>query len=208
MRSGILARKFGMSRFFDEQGHHIPVTLLGLEDCVVVSQKVCDRDGYDALQVGIDSVPLAKLSKPLRGFFGKNEALEVGYRKLVEFRVSAENFLDPGHVFSADYFPVGAYVDVTATSKGKGFQGAMKRHNFGGLRASHGVSVSHRSHGSIGACQDPGKVFKGKKMAGHLGDERVTVKNLTLVRLDKEQKLLFIAGGVPGAKNSHIKVNY
>ena len=206
MRSGILARKFGMSRFFDEQGHHIPVTLLGLEDCVVVSQKVCDRDGYDALQVGIDSVPLAKLSKPLRGFFGKNEALEVGYRKLVEFRVSAENFLDPGHVFSADYFPVGAYVDVTATSKGKGFQGAMKRHNFGGLRASHGVSVSHRSHGSTGQRSFPGRVFKNKKMAGHLGDVRTTIQSMRVVFVDVDKKWIGVSGGVPGARGGYVMI--
>ncbi|TGW15889.1 50S ribosomal protein L3 [Candidatus Hepatobacter penaei] len=206
MRSGILAKKLGMSRLFREDGVHVPVTLLSLDDCVVVSHKTKDRDGYNALQVGSGVVATAKLAKPLRRAFEKNEALSEGRRKMVEFRIDEDHFLDPGHVFSADYFSVDARVDVTGTSKGKGFQGPMKRHNFGGLRASHGVSISHRSHGSIGQRSFPGKVFKNKKMAGHMGDARVTVQSLRVAFVDVDKKWIALEGGIPGPRGSYVMV--
>ena len=167
MRSGVIARKVGMTRVFDETGNHVPVTVLSLDDVQVVSQKAADTDGYVALQLGAGQAKVKNVSKALRGHFAKASVLPK--RKLAEFRVSDDALVDVGSTFAASHFVAGQQVDVVGITQGKGFAGAMKRHNFGGLRASHGVSISHRSHGSTGQCQDPGKVFKGKKMPGHMG---------------------------------------
>jgi large subunit ribosomal protein L3 len=206
MRSGMLAKKVGMSRFFDERGRHVSITLLSVEDCVVVSQRTLEKNGYVAVQVGIGGVALPKMSKPLRGVFEKNKALQEGRRRLAEFRVDADQLLEPGCALKANHFELGAYVDVTATSKGKGFQGVMKRHNFGGLRASHGVSVSHRSHGSTGQRSFPGRVFKNKKMAGHLGHERVTIQSMCVVFVDADKGWIGVRGGVPGPRGEYVMI--
>lgn len=202
----LVGKKLGMTRLFEDNGISRAVTVLSLFDLTVIEFRTVEKNGYSAIVVGYETVPEKKLKKPQIEFYKKNNFSM--FKNQFEIRMNDTSAYEIGQVLSLDSLDNISKVNVIGKSIGKGFAGAMKRHNFGGLRASHGVSVSHRSHGSIGACQDPGKVFKGKKMAGHLGDERVTVKNLTLVRLDKEQKLLFIAGGVPGAKNSHIKVNY
>ncbi len=202
----LVGKKLGMTRLFEDNGISRAVTVLSLFDLTVIEFRTVEKNGYSAIVVGYETVPEKKLKKPQIEFYKKNNFSM--FKNQFEIRMNDTSAYQIGQVLSLDSLDNISKVNVIGNSIGKGFAGAMKRHNFGGLRASHGVSVSHRSHGSIGACQDPGKVFKGKKMAGHLGDERVTVKNLTLVRLDKEQKLLFIAGGVPGAKNSHIKVNY
>ena len=205
MRTGLIAKKMGMTRIFDDAGRHVPVTVLQIEDCQVVSQRTTDRDGYTAVQLGAGKAKVKNVSAPMRGHFAKAE-VEPKMR-LVEFRVSDDNLIDVGATLSVEHFVPGQKVDVSGNSKGKGFAGAMKRHNFGGLRASHGVSVSHRSHGSIGQCQDPGKVFKGKKMAGHMGDERVTTQNLEVVDVRADEGLILIRGAVPGAKGSWILVS-
>jgi large subunit ribosomal protein L3 len=202
----LVGKKLGMTRLFEDNGISRAVTVLSLFDLTVIEFRTVEKNGYSAIVVGYETVSEKKLKKPQIEFYKKNNFSM--FKNQFEIRMKDTSAYPIGHVLSLDSLDNISKVNVIGNSIGKGFAGAMKRHNFGGLRASHGVSVSHRSHGSIGACQDPGKVFKGKKMAGHLGDERVTVKNLTLVRIDKEQKLLFIAGGVPGAKNSHIKVNY
>jgi len=204
MRSGVIAQKVGMTRIFTEAGDHIPVTVLKLEKLQVVGQRTEDKNGYTALQLGAGTRKPARLTKSERQSFAV--AKVEPKRKLAEFRVSPDNMIEVGSEISADHFVAGQFVDVTGTSKGKGFQGAMKRWNFGGLHASHGVSVSHRSHGSTGQCQDPGKVFKGKKMAGHMGDERVTTQNLVVVQTDVERGLLMIRGAVPGAKGGWVIV--
>src|SRR5580765_3403620 len=204
MRTGVIAKKLGMARFFDEAGAHVPVTVLSLEGCQVVAHRTQDKDGYVALQLGAGSKKPKNTSKAMRGHFGKAEVEPK--HKVVEFRVTEDNLIDVGAEITADHFLPGQKIDVTATTVGKGFAGAMKRWNFGGLRATHGVSVSHRSHGSTGQRQDPGKVFKGKKMAGHLGDERVSVQNLQIVRVDAERGLLFVKGAVPGAEGSWVEV--
>jgi large subunit ribosomal protein L3 len=204
MRSGVIAQKVGMTRVFTEAGEHIPVTVLKLEKLQVVSQRTDDKNGYTALQLGAGTRKPSRLIKSERGGFAV--AKVEPKRKLAEFRVSPENMIEVGSEITADHFVPGQFVDVTGTSQGKGFQGAMKRWNFGGLRATHGVSVSHRSHGSTGQRQDPGKVFKGKKMAGHLGDERVTTQNLVVVKTDTERGLLLIRGAVPGAKGGWVIV--
>ncbi len=196
MRTGLIAEKLGMSRLLTEKGEHIPITLLKVDNCQVVSTKTAEKDGYVAVQVGVGTAKVKRLSKALRGHFAK--AKVEPKKKVVEFRVSPDALLNVGDALSVEHFLNGQYVDVTGTSIGKGFAGVMKRHNFGGLRASHGVSVSHRSHGSTGQRQDPGKVFKGKKMAGHMGDERVTVQNLKVVLTDPERGLIGILGAVPG----------
>ena len=170
MRSGVIAKKVGMTRLFMEDGRQIPVTVLQMENVQVVAQRTPERDGYAAIQLGAGTAKAKNVSQPMRGHFAR--ANVAPKRKLVEFRVAPENLVDVGAELTADHFVSGQYVDVAGTSIGKGFAGAMKRHNFGGLRASHGVSISHRAHGSTGQCQDPGKVFKGKKMAGHMGDAR------------------------------------
>ncbi|UJQ95289.1 50S ribosomal protein L3 [Mariluticola halotolerans] len=204
MRSGVIAQKLGMTRIFAEDGTHVPVTVLGLQNCQVVGQRTEDKNGYTALQLGAGLAKAKNTPKAQRGQFAV--AKVEPKRHIAEFRVSAENLIEVGASMQADHFEVGQLVDVTGTSIGKGFAGAMKRHNFGGLRASHGVSVSHRSHGSTGNSQDPGKVFKGKKMAGHMGDARVTTQNLKVVKTDVERGLIMVMGSVPGAKGGWIMV--
>ena len=194
-----------MSRVFTEQGDHVPVTVLKLDDCQVVATRTAERDGYDAVQLGVGTAKVKNVTKAMRGHFAK--AKVAPKRKLVEFRVSADALLDVGSQIGANHFIVGQYVDAVGTSIGKGFAGAMKRHNFGGLEASHGISVSHRSHGSTGHSQDPGKVFKGKKMAGHMGDRRVTVQNLEVVSTDPERGLVMVKGGVPGSEGGYVLIS-
>ncbi|MCH9764988.1 MAG: 50S ribosomal protein L3 [Alphaproteobacteria bacterium] len=204
MRSGVIAQKVGMTRIFTDAGDHIPVTVLKLEKLQVVGQRTEEKNGYTAVQLGAGTRKPARLTKSERQSFAV--AKVEPKRKLAEFRVSPDNMIEVGSEITADHFVPGQFIDVTGTSKGKGFQGAMKRWNFGGLNASHGVSISHRSHGSTGQCQDPGKVFKGKKMAGHLGDERVTTQNLVVVKTDVERGLLMVRGAVPGAKGGWVIV--
>ena len=204
MRTGVIAKKVGMTRLFQEDGRHVPVTVLSLEDCQVVSHRTADTDGYFAVQLGAGKAKVKRTSKANRGHFAK--AKVEPKKRLAEFRVSNENVLEVGAELGANHFIPGQFVDVTGQSIGKGFAGAMKRHNFGGLRATHGVSISHRSHGSTGQCQEPGKVFKGKKMAGHMGSTRVTTQNLEVVKTDAERGLLMIKGSVPGSKGSWIMV--
>lgn len=204
MRTGLIARKEGMSRIFDEDGRHVPVTVLKVDNCQVVAVRSKEKDGYVAVQLGAGNAKVNRTSKANRGHYAK--AKIEPKKKVAEFRVSDSNVLDVGAELGANHFIVGQYVDVTGTSIGKGFQGVMKRHNFGGLRASHGVSVSHRSHGSTGQRQDPGKVFKGKKMAGHMGDERVTTQNLKIVGICTEENLILVKGAVPGAASGWVLI--
>ena len=204
MRTGILAQKLGMTRTFTEDGEHVPVTVLKLENCHVVAVRRRDSDGYDAVQIGGGVAKVKNVGKPMRGHFAKAKVKPT--RKLAEFRVSADALLEVGQELSPDHFVPGQYVDVAGVSIGKGFAGVMKRHHFSGLRATHGVSVSHRSGGSTGQSQDPGKVFKGKKMAGHMGDRRVTVQNLRIVSTDPEEGLILVRGAVPGAKGGWVRI--
>jgi large subunit ribosomal protein L3 len=204
MRSGVIAQKVGMTRIFTEAGEHVPVTVLKLEKLQVVAHRTNEKNGYTALQLGAGTRKPSRLTKAERQNFAKAEVEPK--RKLAEFRVSPENVIEVGAEITADHFVPGQFVDVTGTSQGKGFQGAMKRWNFGGLRATHGVSISHRSHGSTGQRQDPGKVFKGKKMAGHLGDERVTTQNLVVAKIDVERGLIMVRGAVPGSKGGWVMV--
>lgn len=204
MRSGVIAQKMGMTRIFTDAGEHIPVTVLRLDGCQVVSQRTEDKNGYTALQLGVGTAKVKNLTAAERGHFAKNKVEPK--MQLAEFRVSEDNLIDVGAEIQADHFIVGQLVDVTAKSIGKGFAGGMKRHGFGGLRASHGVSISHRSHGSTGQCQDPGKVFKGKKMAGHMGARQVTTQNLKIVKTDNDRGLLMIRGAVPGAKGGWVTI--
>jgi len=204
MRTGVIAKKLGMARFFDEAGAHVPVTVLSLEGCQVVGQRTSDKDGYVALQLGAGAKKAKNTSKALRGHFAKAQVEPK--RTVAEFRVSEENLIDVGAEITADHFVPGQKIDVTGVTVGKGFAGAMKRWNFGGLRATHGVSVSHRSHGSTGQRQDPGRTFKGKKMAGHLGQETVTTLNLTVWRVDAERGLILVKGSVPGSEGSFVRV--
>jgi large subunit ribosomal protein L3 len=204
MRSGVIAQKVGMTRIFTDAGEHVPVTVLKLEKLQVLSQRTADKHGYTAIQVGAGTRKPSRLTKSERGDFAV--ANVEPKRKLAEFRVSPDNLIEVGAEITADHFVPGQFVDVTGTTQGKGFQGAMKRWNFGGLRATHGVSVTHRAHGSTGQRQDPGKVFKGKKMAGHLGDERVTTQNLVVAKIDVERGLLMIRGAVPGSKGGWVVV--
>ena len=204
MRTGLIAQKVGMSRVFLDDGRHIPVTVLKVENCQVVAQRTEEKDGYTALQLGIGNAKVKRISKAMRGHFA-NAKVEPK-SKLAEFRVGADALVEVGAEISADHFIVGQYVDVSGTSIGKGFAGAMKRHGFGGLRASHGVSISHRSHGSTGQCQDPGRVFKGKKMAGHMGAKRITTQNLEIVSTDNARGLILIKGAVPGSKGGYVRV--
>lgn len=204
MRTGLIAKKMGMTRVFDTAGRHVPVTVLLVENCQVVSQRTNGRDGYTAVQLGVGKAKVKNVAAPMRGHFAKAE-VEPKMR-LAEFRVSDDNMIDVGATLTVDHFVPGQKVDVSGTSKGKGFAGSMKRHNFGGLRASHGVSVSHRSHGSTGQCQDPGKVFKGKKMAGQMGNVRVTTQNLEIVDVRPDEGLVLVRGAVPGAKGGWILV--
>ena len=204
MRTGLIAEKVGMTRVFDAEGAHVPVTVLKMDGCQVVAVRTAEKDGYTAVQHGIGKAKGKNVTKPMRGHFA-NAKVEPK-RRLVEFRVSADALLEVGAELSAEHFRPGQFVDVTANSIGKGFAGVMKRHNFGGLRASHGVSVSHRSHGSTGNRQDPGRTFPGKKMAGHLGDERITTQNLKIVSVDAERGLIMIRGSVPGANGGYVLV--
>ena len=204
MRTGVIAKKLGMTRFFDEAGSHVPVTVLSLEGCQVVAQRTKDKDGYVALQLGAGAKKAKSTSKALRGHFAKGEVEPK--RALVEFRVSEDNLIEVGAEITADHFLPGQKIDVTGVTVGKGFAGAMKRWNFGGMRATHGVSVSHRAHGSTGQRQDPGKTFRGKKMAGHLGQETVTTLNLTVWRIDVERGLILVRGAVPGTEGTFVKI--
>ena len=204
MRTGLIARKLGMSRVFGNDGTHVPVTVLEIGDCQVVAQKTDDRDGYTALQLGWGKAKVKNVSKAMRGHFAKGKVEPK--RQLVEFRVSEDALVDVGTELSAAHFVNGQFVDVSGTSIGKGFAGVIKRHGFSGLGASHGVSVSHRSQGSTGQCQDPGKVFKGKKMAGQMGNVRVTIQNLKVVGTDAERGLILVKGSVPGAKGGYVRI--
>jgi large subunit ribosomal protein L3 len=204
MRTGLIAKKVGMTRVFDDNGRHVPVTVLAVEDLQVTAQCTEDKNGYTALQLGAFNQKPQRVSKPMSGHFKK---AKVAPKQVVrEFRVDADNLVDIGQELTVEHFQEGQFVDITGTSKGRGFAGAMKRWNFGGLRASHGVSISHRSHGSTGQCQDPGKVFKGKKMAGHYGDERVTQQSLKVVKIDSDKGVLLVRGSVPGANGQPVLV--
>ncbi len=204
MRSGVIAQKIGMTRIFTEAGEQVPVTVLKLDNCQVVAQRTDEKDGYTAVQLGVGMAKPRNTPKALRGHFAR--ASVEPKRKVAEFRVSPDNLIEVGAEITADHFVVGQFVDVTGTSKGKGFAGVMKRWNFSGHRATHGNSVTHRSHGSTGQRQDPGKVFKNKKMAGHLGDERVTTQNLKVVKTDVDRGLIMVEGAGPGAKGGWILV--
>ena len=204
MRTGVIAKKVGMTRLFQDDGRHVPVTVLSLEDCQVVSVKSQDRDGYVAVQLGAGAAKPKNVNKPQREHFAK---AEVAPKMLMaEFRVSDDAILDVGATISASHFVAGQLVDITGHTQGKGFAGAMKRWGFGGMRASHGVSISHRAHGSTGQRQDPGKVFKNKKMAGHMGDRQRTQQNLEVVRTDEARGLIFVKGSVPGSKGGWLMV--
>jgi len=204
MRSGVIAQKVGMTRVFTEAGEHVPVTVLRLANCQVIGHRTKDKNGYVALQLGSGTRKASRLTRAERNNFAI--AKVEPKRKVVEFRVDETALIPVGAEITADHFIVGQFVDVTGTSIGKGFAGGMKRWNFGGLRASHGVSVSHRSHGSTGGRQDPGKTFKDKKMAGHLGVDRVTTLNLKVVQTDVTRGLILVEGAVPGAKGGWITV--
>ncbi|WP_370335534.1 50S ribosomal protein L3 [Parvularcula marina] len=210
-RTGVIGKKLGMTRVYTAEGTHIPCTVVSLENCQVVSHRTAERDGYVALQLGAGEylnrkgeAKLGRVTNAARGHFAK--ANVTPKRKLAEFRVEPDNVIEIGATITAEHYVPGQKVDVIGTSIGKGFAGGMKRHNFGGLRASHGVSISHRSHGSTGQCQDPGKVFKGKKMAGHMGDVRVTTQNLEIIRTDVARGLILVKGAVPGSKGSWILI--
>ena len=204
MRTGLIAKKLGMTRIYREDGTHVPVTVMQIDNCQVLGQRTAETSGYTALQLGAGEKKAKRVNRAERGQFA---AVNVAPKaKVAEFRVSEDNMIDIGAELSAEHFVPGQKVDVTGETIGKGFAGAMKRHNFGGLRATHGVSVSHRSHGSTGQRQDPGKVFKGKKMAGHMGDERVTTQNLIVVKTDVERGLLMVRGAVAGSKGGWVLV--
>lgn len=204
LRTGVIAKKLGMTRLFLEDGRQVPVTVLQLDGLQVVAQRTAERDGYTAVQLGAGAAKAKRTTAAMRGHFAA--ASVAPKRKIAEFRVAEENLINVGEEITADHYFAGQFVDIAGTSIGKGFAGAMKRHNFGGLRASHGVSISHRSHGSTGQCQDPGKVFKGKKMAGHLGAVRVTTQNLQVVKTDADRGLIMVKGSVPGSKGGWVTI--
>ena len=204
MRTGVIAKKLGMTRFFDEAGQHVPVTVLSLDGCQVTAQRTKEKDGYVALQLGAGVKKAKNESKAMRGHFAKAQVEPKAV--VAEFRVDEDGLIDVGAEFTADHFVPGQKVDITGVTIGKGFAGAIKRWHFGGLRATHGVSVSHRSHGSTGQRQDPGKVFKNKKMAGHLGQDNRTTQNITVWRVDVERGLILVKGAVPGAEGSYVQV--
>jgi len=204
MRSGVIAQKLGMTRIFTDSGEHVPVTVLKVDHCQVVAHRTAEKNGYTALQVGVGKAKVKNVSKAERGRFAV--ANVEPKRKLAEFRVASEELIPVGAEITADHFVAGQFVDVTGTTTGKGFAGGMKRWNFGGLRATHGVSVSHRSIGSTGGRQDPGKTFKNKKMPGHMGAERVTTQNLRVVQTDVDRGLILVEGAVPGVKGGWIFV--
>ncbi|MFZ4607511.1 MAG: 50S ribosomal protein L3 [Caulobacter sp.] len=203
-RTGVIAKKLGMTRFFDETGQHVPVTVLSLDGCQVTAQRTVEKDGYTALQLGAGAKKAKNTPNGMRGHFAKAQVEPK--RVVAEFRIEEGAMIDVGAEFTADHYMAGQKVDITGTTVGKGFAGAMKRWNFGGMRATHGVSVSHRAHGSTGQRQDPGKTFAGKKMAGHLGQETVTTMNLTVWKVDVERGLILIKGAVPGTEGSYVKV--
>ena len=203
-RTGLVAKKLGMTRIFKDDGTHVPVTVLHLDEVQVVDARTPERDGYTAVQLGYGKAKVKNVSQPNKGHFARVKVEPKA--KLVEFRCAADAVLEPGAVITADHFVVGQKVDVCGVTKGKGFAGGMKRWNFRGLEASHGVSVSHRSHGSTGNRQDPGKTFKNKKMAGHLGQDRVTTLNMEVAAVDADRGLLMLRGAVPGAKNGYVMV--
>lgn len=205
MRTGVIAKKKGMTRVFDEFGQHVPVTVLQIENLQVVATRTEAKDGYNAVQLGFGKAKAKRVSKAMKGHFAK--AKVEPKTKVMEFRVSADAVLEVGQEIRADHYVPGQFVDVAAQTKGKGFAGVMKRWNFAGLEASHGVSVSHRSHGSTGQRQDPGRVFKGKKMAGHLGDERVTTQNLEVVQIDLARNLVLVKGAVPGVDEAFVEIH-
>jgi large subunit ribosomal protein L3 len=204
MRTGLIAQKLGMTRVFAEDGAHVPVTLLKVAGCQVIAVRTEEKNGYNAVQLGLDKAKVKNVSKAQRGHFAK--AKVEPKKKIAEFRVAKDALLEVGAELSAEHFVAGQFVDVTGTTIGKGFAGSMKRWNFGGLRASHGVSVSHRSHGSTGNRQDPGRTFPGKKMAGHLGDERVTTQNLKVVGTDPALGIVMVKGAVPGHEGSYVLI--
>jgi large subunit ribosomal protein L3 len=204
MRCGVVVRKLGMSRNFDDSGNHVPVTILRLEDVEVLSAKSIEKDGYCAMQIGFGNKKPKNITKPLRGFFAK--AKSEPKEKVVEFRVSEDAVLKIGDKIGVNHFVAGQKVDLVGVSQGKGFAGSMKRHNFGGMQATHGVSISHRAHGSTGNSQDPGRTWKGKKMAGQYGNVRTTIQNLTVVELIEEDNLILVKGAVPGSKNGILKM--
>ena len=204
LRSGVIAKKVGMTRIFQEDGRQVPVTVLQLDKLQVVAQRTAERDGYSAVQLGAGTAKAKRTSQAMRGHFAV--AKVEPKRKIAEFRVDPENLIGVGEEITANHYFEGQFVDVSGTSIGKGFAGAMKRHNSGGLRASHGVSISHRSHGSTGQCQDPGRVFKGKKMAGHMGAARVTTQNLQVVKTDADRGLIMVKGAVPGSKGGWVTI--
>jgi len=204
MRTGVIAKKMGMTRLFQDDGRHVPVTVLALENLQVVARREADRDGYVAVQLGAGVAKAKNVAKPQRGHFGAAQVEPKA--RVAEFRVAEDALLDVGAEISADHYVAGQYVDISGHTQGKGFQGGMKRWGFGGLRATHGVSVSHRSLGSTGQRQDPGKVFKNKKMAGHMGDRQRTQQNLEIVRTDPERGLIFVKGSVPGSKGAWLMV--
>jgi large subunit ribosomal protein L3 len=204
MRTGLIAKKLGMTSVYTENGEETPVTVLQVENCQVVAKKTKEKDGYTALQLGVGKAKVKNTSKSLRGHFAK--AKVEPKRKLAEFRVDEKALLEPGVELVASHFVPGQYVDIVGNTIGKGFQGVMKRWNFAGLEATHGVSVSHRSHGSTGQRQDPGRVFKGKKMAGHMGTVRITIQNLEVVQVDENQGFIMVKGSVPGADNGFVLV--
>lgn len=204
MRTGIIAQKVGMTSVFNNNGKRVPLTLVKVDDCQVVGHKIAEKHGYNALVIGIKDKKISRVTKPMKQVFANAKVSPK--TKLKEFRISEDNFIDIAASLEVDHFTAGQFIDVTATTIGKGFAGSMKRHNFRGLEASHGVSISHRSHGSTGQRQDPGKVFKGKKMAGHMGCSQVTIQNLKIFAIDKEQGLIMIQGSIPGHKGSYISI--
>lgn len=204
MRTGLIAEKIGMTSIFNDKGKRFTVTFLKVENCQVVAHRTIEKNGYSALVLGIRNAKVAKVTKPLKQMFAKNKIEPK--TKLKEFRITDDCFIDIGTQLNVDHFIENSLVDITGTSIGKGFAGGMKRHNFRGLEASHGVSVSHRSHGSTGGRQDPGRVFKNKKMAGHMGDRKITIQNLQIIRLDKIQGIIMVSGNVPGSKGSYVYI--
>ncbi len=204
MRCGVIAKKIGMTRIFSDDGKSVPVSVLKMDNCQVIYKKIKDVHGYNALQIGFGSKKVKNMSKAERGHFAK---LNIEPKeKIAEFKVSDDALIDEGKIIGVNHFLPGQKVDIMGVSKGKGFSGAMKRHNFAGLRASHGVSISHRAHGSTGQCQDPGKVFKGKKMAGQLGNKKVTTQNLSVVSVDNVEGLILIKGSIPGSKGGFVYI--
>ena len=204
MRTGLIAKKIGMTRLYMADGTHVPVTVLSLKDCQVIANQTKSKNGYNSVTLGVGEAKLKNTNKAQKEVYAKIKVAPKMKQK--EFRVSESNMIAIGSELSANHFTVGQFVDVTGVTIGKGFAGAMKRHNFGGLRASHGVSISHRSHGSTGNSQDPGRVFKGKKMAGHMGDRQRTIQNLQVVAVDEDRGLIFIKGGLPGSKGKWISI--